>query len=678
MAYPAQGARSTRNDELAGDDVGMPVPELELLRALWHRERLATHERYAAERRGLTLSERVARGVALTDLQVVEVEPAPGGRLLLWISPRKAVSDPDDLRISQGDPARLWFHDPDEPSAVRGVVARRSGVRLSVMVDLEVGDMLERLEEGGFRIDVDAPEVTFDRGDRALTRLSQARPGTETAFFAESLFGHRAPRFGAGAVNHFFDSALNGPQRAAVESATRAEDLALVHGPPGTGKTRTLVEIIRQAAARGERVLATAASNGAVDNLGLRLHQVGVSVVRLGHPARVAAALEAVTLESLVAHTEGWRLARHWNAEATALRRRVAARTDRGAADREERRLSYQEARRLQEDARRHLDAAQQSLLDRVQVVLATAAGSEAAILGDRVFDLVVLDEATQSPDPISLVALQRARRVVLAGDPCQLPPTVIDLQAARGGLATTLFERVAARRPEAVSMLRVQHRMHAALMAFPSESMYGGLLEAAPEVASHRLEELPGVGPDPLRPGPLVFLDTAGTGWTELRTDADPSTCNPQQAARTLREVRRLLARGVAPRDVGVITPYEAQARRLREGLREARQAGLEIGTVDAFQGREKEAIVLDLVRSNEAGELGFLNDTRRINVALTRARRFLIVIGDSATLGAHPYHSRFLESAERGGAWLSAWSDDGEPGPELTPRPADPPGRR
>lgn len=648
----------------------MPVPELEALKSQWRRERLATRERHAAERRGLTLAERVARGVAVADLQVVDVEPAPGGRLLLWITPRKAGSDPDDLRIGQGDPVRLWFHDPDEPGALRGVVSRRTGARMAVMADVDAGDVLERLEDGGFRMDVEAPEVTFDRGDRALTRMAQARPGTDAAYFAEVLFGRRTPRFGAAGVDRFYDPALNAPQRAAVDRAMRSEDVALVHGPPGTGKTRTLVEIVRHAVARGERVLATAASNGAVDNVGLRLHLQGVQVVRLGHPARVAARLESVTLEALTAHTEAAQLARRWNAEATALRHRVAARADRGAGDREARRQAFQEARRLQFDARKHLDAAQQSILDHAQVVLATAAGAEATVLGDRVFDLVVLDEATQSPDPLSLVALQRAKRVVLAGDPCQLPPTVLDLEAAREGLGRTLFERIADAQPAAVSLLRVQHRMHADLMAFPSASMYGGTLEAAPEVADHTLSDLPTVGDDHLRPGPLVFLDTAGTGWTEQRTEQDPSTSNPQQATRTLREVRRLLARGVPPGEIGVITPYEAQARRLREGLRDARQHGLEVGTVDAFQGREKEAIVVDLVRSNEHGELGFLNDIRRMNVALTRARRFLLVVGDSATLGGHPYYRGFLESAEASGAWLSAWADDGEPGPELAPR--------
>jgi predicted DNA helicase len=290
-------------------------------------------------------------------------------------------------------------------------------------------------------------------------------------------------------------------------------------------------------------------------------------------------------------------------------------------------------------------------------VICATAAGADAAILADEAFDLVVLDEATQSVDPISLCALLRAPRAVLAGDPCQLPPTVIARDAAP--LARTIFEDIATRAPTAVRMLVRQHRMHESIMAFPSASMYGGQLIAAPAVAGHRLEDL-GVAPDPLRDAPWIFIDTAGKGWTDEHGVDDPSTRNPAAAARVAAEARRLLGRGLSAADVAVITPYDAQARLLHDLLAAERDAGLEIGTVDGFQGREKEAILVDLVRSNERGELGFLADTRRMNVALTRARRFLLVVGDSATLGAHPYYAAFLVAAETAGAWRSAWSDD------------------
>jgi superfamily I DNA and/or RNA helicase len=188
---------------------------------------------------------------------------------------------------------------------------------------------------------------------------------------------------------------------------------------------------------------------------------------------------------------------------------------------------------------------------------------------------------------------------------------------------------------------------------------MYEGKLEAAPDVAHRALDEL-GVRPDPLRPGPLVFIDSAGRGWEEERTGEDPSTKNPGHAERVSAELRRLLRRGVLPEQVAVITPYEAQARLLRGLLTEERSEGLEIGTVDGFQGREKEAILVDLVRSNPDAQVGFLSDIRRMNVALTRAKRFLLVLGDSATLGNHPYYDAFLRVAESTGSWISAWADD------------------
>jgi superfamily I DNA and/or RNA helicase len=201
---------------------------------------------------------------------------------------------------------------------------------------------------------------------------------------------------------------------------------------------------------------------------------------------------------------------------------------------------------------------------------------------------------------------------------------------------------------------------MHSALMQFPSESMYGGNLTAAPEASQHTLQQL-GVAEDALRPGPLVFLDTAGKGYTEERSEDDPSTKNPGQAERVALEVRRVLARGLAASELGVIAPYDAQVRVLRDLLRDACDAGLEISSVDGFQGREKEAIIVDLVRCNERSELGFLRDTRRMNVALTRAKRFLMVVGDSATLAGDAYYRAFMDAADTQGATLSAWSDDG-----------------
>ena len=664
------------------------------LAELWQRERAASRARFAEERSALTLAERAARGLAVRDLSLDEVAAAPGGRALVWLRPRRP-GDLENTRLGPGDPVRLWREATDDPDAVLATLSRIGRDRLAVVVDDP-----EPLEEGRFQLDREQPEATFDRGDRALAAFADATSGSRRAELREVFFGDVAARFDPIGELAPLDADLNEPQRAAVARALSARDVALIHGPPGTGKTRTLVEVIRQAIRRGDRILATAASNTAVDNLVERLADAGEEVVRLGHPARLAPKVLHRALDTLLEATEAFALSRRWLAEARQERDRAHKRRARGSLDGRELREALAAARQLERDARKHLAGAQAAILARATVLCATAAGADDALLGgargparpsraggeaerrpvgdparpsraggeaerrlvgDTIsFDLVVLDEATQAVDPVALVALARGRRAVLAGDPCQLPPTVIDLGAARAGLGTTLFERLAAAAPP--SLLVVQHRMHAALMAFPSRSMYGGALVAAPAVAEHRLEDL-GLPSDPLRPGPLVVIDTAGTGWSDETTGDDPSTRNPGHAARVAAEVRRLLGRGLDAGDLAVITPYDAQVRLLRELLRAERDAGLEIGTVDGFQGREKEAVVLDLVRANPDGALGFLADHRRMNVALTRARRFLLVVADSATVAHDPFYDAFLAAAEAQGALASAFLDDAPP---------------
>lgn len=635
------------------DDVAKA--RLETLAGLWKRERIAARERTARDRRELPLADRVLRGVAARDLAVADTDAAPGGRLLAWLVPRRA-GELDLLRAGSGDPVRLWREKPDGPDTILGIVTKRRDGRLGVVVEADAADALEL---GPVNLDRDDPEVTFDRGDSAIVRFRGAKAGTDEARLRDAILGDTPPAFGERKPIEFRDDRLNEPQREAVANAMAARDVALIHGPPGTGKTRTLVEVVRQAVARGERVLVAAASNAAVDHLSAQVVEAGVSVVRIGHPARVSPAMEARTLDALLEDSGAFDLARQWHTEAIDLKRRARMRLDRGQIRHYEMRDVVREANNLHRDARMHLAGAQEAILARCNVVCATAAGADTALLGDARFDLVVLDEATQAPDPIALVALARAGRAVLAGDPCQLPPTVIDPHAARDGLGVTLFERLADSRPETCRMLVVQHRMHAALMAFPSAASYGGKLVAHPSVAAHRLEDLSGVVPDPGRPGPWHFLDTSGRGWSEERGADDPSTRNPDQAERVASEARRVLARGLPASDLAIITPYEAQSRLLRQLLATDVALGLEIGTVDGFQGREKEAILVDLVRSNDDADIGFLADTRRMNVALTRARRFLLVVGDGATLGDHPYYKAFLEAAESTGAWLSAWEE-------------------
>jgi ATP-dependent RNA/DNA helicase IGHMBP2 len=606
--------------------------------------------------------------LAVRDLVLDDSEPSPGGRLTLWLRPHTAARF-EDVRISPGEPVRLWLRDPQGDTVEAAVVSRIEAARIAVVVST---DYAEFLDHAVFQLDREAPEVSFERGARALASLLAAKPGSRAERYRAIFYAGAEPTAPAPAPPlQFFDQGLNEPQRAAISFGLAAPEVALIHGPPGTGKTRCLVELVRQAVRRGERVYVSAASNAAVDNLAERLAACDVAVLRLGHPARVSPAALALTLEARLDASPNQRLARRHQADARDARRRLQRRRARGHVPPAEARALQDEARAAQREAYAQLELARELIFAEAKVVCATAVGVDPALLAQQRFDRVVLDEATQAVDPAALCALLQAERAVLAGDPCQLPPTVIDRAAADGGLQRTLFERLSQERGEHFTrLLSVQYRMHPALMQFPSDRSYGGRLVAAPGLAEHTLENL-GARPDPLRPGPLVFLDTAGKGFLEERSEADPSTKNPGQGERVAIEVERLLARGVAPEAIGLITPYDAQVRWLRARLALQCQRGLEIASVDAFQGREKEAIVVDLVRCNDEGELGFLRDVRRMNVALTRAKRFLLVVGDSATLACDDYYRAFMDAAEAQGAALSAWSDDGiwsEPQPSVT----------
>jgi superfamily I DNA and/or RNA helicase len=645
---------------------------LEALGRAWQAERAAARAKVAFERQARPLAERVALGIALANLRIVDEQSAPRDRVRV----RVVVPDNIDLdlvRFAPGDPVRLWGEHPDEPGAVRGVFERREEQSLWLMLDRSV-DEIDR----DYALDPEVPEVTFDRGDTAIARARSALATSDLARLRDVAAGLKPPRPIAPVSWTVLDDELDDKQRAGVDAALRSGDIALIWGPPGTGKTRTLVEVIRQRVARGERVLCAAPSNTAVDNIGLRLAELGtpgLRVVRLGHPARVAPSLLELTLDAQVDADGATKLAREWRDRARALRKSAYGR--RGP----EAQKLWQEARALDRDAALQVANAERAIVDRANVILATCVGCDHPLLGDAVFDVAIVDEATQAADPLLLIPLARSKVAVLAGDPNQLGPVVIAGSAVEATLGSTAFERLVAAQTDSGSgtvMLEQQHRMHEHIMTFPSRSMYAGKLRASTAVAGHRIEEL-GVELDPLRPRALWLVDTAGKDWIEQRTDFDPggsldnvpafhfdpSTFNSGNAERVAAEARRLLSRGLHPTDLAIIAAYSAQAKRLRELLRVEREAGVEIGTVDGFQGREKEAIIVDLVRSNDRGEIGFLANTRRMNVALTRARRFLLVIADSATLGEHPYYAQFLQYVDEIDAHGSAWSDDAPPLP-------------
>lgn len=289
--------------------------------------------------------------------------------------------------------------------------------------------------------------------------------------------------------------------------------------------------------------------------------------------------------------------------------------------------------------------------------MVGTHASAADSALCDRTFDLLVMDEATQATEPSAWIPLLRAQKAVLAGDHFQLPPTVRSQKAAERGLEVTLFERLQTLFSERQkTLLRVQYRMNEKIMNFSSRQFYQGKLIADPSVRNHCLADLPHINRSPVTGEPFIFIDTAGRGFEEIVEEGSESRYNPEEADLVLTQTGQLLRLGVRGEQIAVIAPYSAQVRYLLSRLEDR---AVEVDSVDGFQGREKEVVILSLVRSNLEGELGFLVDTRRMNVAMTRARRKLIVIGDSATLATIAFYREFIQYAESIGAYRSSWEE-------------------
>jgi hypothetical protein len=608
------------------------------LSSLLEAERREERQRLEEARGRLSVSDREARGLAVADVEAVEEGALAGRALVTYARPGRPLGGG---RIGVGSVVSVTLRREARPDAPSGVVARRTRGTVAVAFDEPPPDWAT---DGRVVLELEPSPVTWERLASGLARLRDEKAGRRW----HAVLAGGAARFLGAPRGPALPNALNAEQAAALDLADRAEDLALVHGPPGTGKTTVLVEVIRRAAARGEKVLAAAPSNLAVDNLVERLAAAGLSCVRLGHPARVLPALLAHTLEARTEGHEAARIARELVEEAIALRRSASKRKQRRGPGRfSESRAQFRDARALLAEARALEARAEAEVLDRADVVLATLTSLDAPPLAGRRFAVAVVDEATQAVEPAAYLALLRAERAVLAGDHLQLPPTVLSAEAQEGGLGVSLFERlVPLLGPAARVTLAEQHRMNARIMAFPSAALYGGALRAHPAVADRAVDD-----------APLEVVDTSGRGLEEETPAGSDSKQNPGEAELVAAEVARLLALGVAADAVAVISPYDAQVQRLRQLLAGEVERGLEVDTVDGFQGREKEAVVVSLVRSNDAGEVGFLADVRRMNVALTRARAKLVVVGDGATVARHPFYDAFLRHAEATGAWRSAW---------------------
>lgn len=601
-----------------------------------------------------TPTQAEAGGYTLIGLTIRDEGYGMGGRILLNLGKRNQTIQLPWTRLRAGTPVIMTeegMNSSEQEAGWRGVISRVERDRIQVAFP----EMPETVSDRPIlRLDRSSDELARQRQIQAMHSARNAR-SSRTVNLRDVLLGVREPEFEHQEKHAGTNLSLNESQNEAVQFALSAKDLAVIHGPPGTGKTTTLAELVRRLVARGERVLVCAPSNLAVDNLLERLIADGLPALRLGHPARVMPELRTHTLDEMVENHPELRLAQRLARQASELRQKAGKHT-RAAPERGERQSMRQEARQLQAESRQIEALVVQRLLDKARVICATLTGLDANVLGALRFDCCVVDEAGQSTEPAVWIPLQYAERLILAGDPFQLPPTVISPDAAGQGFNISMLERLMSVFGDRIARrLDIQYRMHQDIMRFSSQEFYEDSQRADPSVAAHLLSDLPGVQANPMTCTPVSWIDTAGAGYAESQEADGESRLNLEEGRLLVQKIQDLFAAGLSPENLAVITPYAAQARLLRQML--SAFPDLEIDTVDGFQGREKEAVLVSLVRSNPEGEIGFLEDVRRMNVALTRARRKLLVVGDSATIGGHPFYQRLMMYFEGIGAYHSVW---------------------
>ena len=501
----------------------------------------------------------------------------------------------------------------------------------SALMDIQNADRLGvqlYFDETSYRLMFEAlREVIKAKGNR-LAELREIFHGTQKT----STFSFGATRF----------PWLNSTQEEAVNKVMLAKDVAIVHGPPGTGKTTTLVEAIYETLHRENQVLVCAQSNMAVDWISEKLVDRGVPVLRIGNPTRVNDKMLSFTYERrFESHPDYPQL---WSIRKAI--RELHANSRKGAS----RESIRQKINSLKDRATELEIRINEALFSEARVISCTLVSSANRILMGTKFGTLFIDEAAQALEAACWIAIRKADRVVLAGDHCQLPPTIKCIEAMRGGLDKTLMQHIVQNKPQAVSLLKVQYRMNDEIMRFSSEWFYHGQLSSAPEVKYRSILDYD---------TPMAWINTEGMDCNEEFVGESFGRINKAEALLSIEELKKYITKIGKERlleeriDFGLISPYKAQVQYLRQLVKKDAffkpfRSLITINTVDGFQGQERDVILISLVRANEDGQIGFLNDLRRMNVAITRARMKLIILGDASTLTKHPFYKKLYEYIE------------------------------
>ena len=629
----------------------MPSPLLELQRQRHLLQMEYEEEKKAFDQKvdAIGMQRRLKRGDAWWPVRVVRSYYNSLNQFCIELHRTTQTDEDIEHNFEYGKPVSFFTHPRTSLPSTTGSVSFVDGHRMVVAVP-DGTSVIDLQQQEGLGIQLSFDETSYRMMFDALERTMRAKGRLG---YLRDLFYTRGQRAETFSFPDMHFSYLNQTQEHAVNEVLRAKDVAIVHGPPGTGKTTTLVEAIYETLRRENQVLVCAQSNMAVDWISEKLVDRGLNVLRIGNPVRVDDKMLSFTYERrFEAHPDYPQL---W-----ALRkaiRELRKNRKRGDAN------YHQKLERLKDRATALEISINQELFGEARVIACTLVGSGHRLLEGMKFGTLFIDEAAQALEAACWIPIRRASRVVLAGDHCQLPPTVKCYEALKGGLGKTLMERIVEQKPEVVTLLTMQYRMNEEIMRFSSDWFYHSMVESAPEVKFRSILDLD---------LPMTWINTGDVhyfGSTEVQGSEIPSgkfteefvgesfgRINTAEAELTLLSLQayyemigkeRILSERL---DVGIISPYRAQVQYLRQQVRKREffkpfRSLISINTIDGFQGQERDIIIISLVRSNNEGQIGFLRDLRRMNVAITRARMKLIILGDKQTLCRHPFYQKLWQ---------------------------------
>jgi ATP-dependent RNA/DNA helicase IGHMBP2 len=598
----------------------------------------------------LPLSERRKKGVSWYPVTVQKTGYTLGDRAFVTVERTTNLNVGNKFRAGQS--VQLFtktahIKNPEKQGIIQWI--RKNKMKIV----LNGSTLPDWLNQGSIGVDLLFDDRTYQEMEKALNAVKNAKNG-RIVELRNILVGKQTPVFEP-ITNPIKIEHLNDSQNQAINDIVAARDVAIVHGPPGTGKTTTIIHAIKQLSKKEATILVTAPSNSAVDLLTERLSDLDLTVVRVGNISRVDESLVRHTLEMQLANHPDYKNVKKIRKDSGEMLRKAIKLTKKsGWQNRQEMKDLFRESNELKNWANQLEESTIDQILANADVITCTLVSITNKQVSRLKFQTVFIDEAAQALEPATWIPILRAKRVVFAGDPLQLPPTVKSRAAQKGGFGITMMEKGIEHLPSA--LLKVQYRMNEVIMNFSNQMFYENQLIADLSVRHKTLGQANG------NHVPLEFIDTAGCGFNEVTNAEFKSRCNPDEYL-ILREHLYVLTQNANIDDlpsIGIISPYREQVVLMQKDIDidpELEAFDITINTIDGFQGQERDVIYISLVRSNDKGTIGFLSDYRRMNVAMTRAKQKLVIIGDSATIGNNKFYGKFLDYCEKFGAYRTAW---------------------